>query len=63
MAREQIKDWTGKILGYTEERGNKIWLHNFQGQMVAYYDKSTGKTYDWQGRMLAQGNTLMMMLK
>lgn len=41
MAREQIKDWTGKILGYTEERGNKILLHNFQGQMVAYYDKST----------------------
>ena len=63
MAREHIKDRTGRVLGYTEERGNRIWLHDWQGKMIAYYDKSTGKTHDWQGKILSQGNTLMMHLK
>ena len=63
MAREEIKDWTGRKLGDTEQRGNKLWLHDWQGKKIAYYDQSTGKTYDWQGKMLSQGNTLMMHLK
>ena len=62
MARVYIRDWTGRMIGYTEERGNRLWLHNWQGKMIAYYDKSTNRTHDWQGRMLTQGNTLMMML-
>lgn len=63
MAREEIKDWTGKKLGYTEQRGNRLWLHDWQGKMIGYYDLSTGKTYDWQGKMIAQGNVLMTLLK
>ena len=26
-------------------------------------DSATGKTYDWTGRMVGQGNTLMTLLK
>lgn len=63
MAKEYIKDWTGRILGYTELRGNRLWLHDWQGKMIAYYDKSINKTCDWQGKMLFQGNALMNMLK
>ena len=63
MAKEWIKDWTGKLLGYTEQRGTRLWLHDWQGRQLGYYDSSTGKTYDWHGRMVAQGNALMMLLR
>jgi hypothetical protein len=63
MAQEKIKDWTGRVIGYTEQRGSRLWLHDWQGKMLGYYDSSTGKTYDWQGKIIGQGNTLMMLLK
>lgn len=63
MAKEWIKDWTGKLLGYTEQSGTRLWLYDWYGRKLGYYDSSTGKTHDWQGRIVAQGNTLMMLLR
>ena len=39
------------------------WIKDWTGRKLGYYDSSTGKTYDWTGRIVGQGNTLMMMLK
>ena len=62
MAREKIQDWTGKILGFKEQIGSKLWLYDWTGRKIGYYDSSTGKTYDWTGRIVGQGNILMSML-
>lgn len=63
MAREKLKDWTGKIIGHTEQIGSRLWLYDWTGRKIGYYDSSTGKTYDWTGRIVGQGNILMTMLK
>lgn len=63
MAKEWIKDWTGKLLGYTEWSGSRLWLYDWTGRKIGYYDRSTSKTYDWTGRIVGQGNILMTMLK
>lgn len=63
MAREPIKDWTGKIIGFTEQSGNKKWLSDFYGRRVGYYDCSTNKTHEFSGRMVGQGDITMTLLK
>lgn len=63
MAKEWIKDWTGKKLGYTEWSGTKLWLCDFYGRKLGYYDKSTNCTHDFYGRRVGQGNTLMTLLR
>lgn len=63
MAKERIKDWTGKILGSTEQIGSRLWLYDFSGRKLGYYDSSTGKTHDWTGRLVGQGNILMTLLR
>ena len=63
MAREKLKDWTGRIIGQTEQIGSRLWLYDWTGRKLGYFDSATGKTYDWTGRMVGQGNTLMTLLK
>ena len=63
MAREPIKDWTGKIIGFTEWSGNKKWLSDFYGRRLGYYDRSTNKTYEFSGRMVGQGDIVMTLLR
>lgn len=63
MAREAIKDYTGKILGFTELSGTKKWLYTFHGAKVGYYDSATNKTYEWTGRMVGNGDILMTLLR
>ena len=63
MAREAIKDWQGRILGWIEWSGNKKWISNFAGQRLGYYDRSLNKTCDFYGRQVAQGDCVMMLLR
>ncbi|MBR6549451.1 MAG: hypothetical protein IKT68_07925 [Clostridia bacterium] len=63
MAREPIKDWTGKIIGFTEWSGNKKWLSDFYGRKLGYYDRSADKTCEFGGRMVGKGDILMTLLR
>ena len=49
MAREKLKDWTGKIIGFKEQLGSRLWLYVFYGRKLGYYDSTTNKTYEWTG--------------
>lgn len=44
--KRTITDWRGKILGSTEQSGNRLWLYDFYGAKLGYYDSSANKTYD-----------------
>jgi len=63
MAREAIKDWQGKILGWVEWSGNKKWLSDFSGRRLGFYDKSLNKTCDFSGRQVGSGDILMTLLR
>ncbi len=58
-----ITDWRGKILGSTEQSGNRLWLYDFYGAKLGYYDSSANKTYDWRGGFVGQGNILIILLR
>ena len=64
MARETIKDWRGKIIGFedTDAAGNKT-LRDFSGKVVGKYNKSLDITQEFSGRQVAKGNCVRMLLK
>ena len=63
MAREKIKDWQGRVLGETEQIGTKLWLFDFYGRRLGYYDSANNTTYDWHGRRIGTGNIVMTLLR
>lgn len=64
MAREYIKDYAGKVIGYydTDARG-EITLRDFYGRLKGRYDPKTNTTKDFYGRFVGKGNLLMLLLK
>ena len=64
MAKEAIKDWQGKILGWieTDGSGNKT-LRDFYGKILGKYIKSRDVTQDFYGRIVAKGDCLTMLLR
>jgi len=58
MARESVKDWMGRILGWvdTNSDGNQI-AYNFGLRVLAKYDAQRNITTDFAGRKLSEGNT------
>ena len=55
---ETIKEWTGRVVGYIEDRGNQLVAKAFSGRVLGYYEKNRGVTTDFSGRVLAYGNIL-----
>lgn len=57
MNYEYIKNFTGKILGkvVTEPNGNKKAM-NFEGQILAKYNKKMNYTTDFYGKILGKGD-------
>lgn len=56
MAKEAIKEFSGKILGYLEDQGDRIVATDFYGRKLGYYDKRRNVTCDFYGRIVCQGN-------
>ena len=63
MALEKLTDWTGKIIGWTDWQGSKKWLYDFNHRKLGYYDKATNKTYDWQNRIVGNGDIITTLLR
>ena len=64
MAKETIRDFYGKIIGYYEHKPNgDITVTDFYGRILGYYRKSDDTTRDFYNRIVAKGNCLGMLLK
>lgn len=63
MAREFIKDWTGKVIGTvdTQPNGDKI-LKDFYGHVKGRYVKNINMTKDFYGHVIGKGDQLMRLL-
>lgn len=64
MAKETLRDWTGKIIGFveTDSSGNKV-LRDFYGRILGKYDKPMNVTRDFYGRVVGKGDILMTLLR
>jgi hypothetical protein len=52
MARQTLKDSTGRTIGHIEDKPNEQQASDATGRRVGRYDKKTNKTYDASGRMV-----------
>lgn len=56
-SKQEIRDWTGKILGYIEEESNgDVIARAFSGLILGKYDKAFDVTRDFSGKILFKGN-------
>ena len=63
MARTEIRDFYGRVMGYIEDlpNGDQI-LRNFYMKVLGRYDKAQNVTKNFYGRVVAKGNQLPMLL-
>lgn len=63
MAKETLRDFQGRIIGYIETypNGNKR-LTDFHNRILGTYEKSLNVTKDFYGRIVAKGDCLTMLL-
>jgi len=60
--RETIKKFNGMVVGYIEDKGDRLVATNFSGIVLGYYYKSRDVTTDFSGRVLAYGNILSALI-
>ena len=56
MAKEAVKDFYGKILGWLEDKGDRIEARNFNGVQLGTYYKNRNVTTDFIGRQICTGD-------
>lgn len=62
MAREAIRDFSGKIIAFIEDDPNRKSVRSFDGRLIGWYDKRTGITYEFNGRIVAKGDATGMLI-
>ncbi|MCC7386276.1 MAG: hypothetical protein IT384_30815 [Deltaproteobacteria bacterium] len=62
MARDEVKDGKGKLLGLLEDRGKEILAFDAAGRPKARFDKQKNITFDAGGKEIGKGNQLMRLL-
>ena len=62
MAKEYIKDFYGKVLGYLETQGTKTTVRDFYGKVLGTYDSRDNFTRDFYGKVISKGNTVVGLL-
>lgn len=58
MAREAVREFSGRIIGWveTDSLGNQI-VRAFSGLIIAKYDKTLDVTREFSGKIISKGNT------
>ena len=59
MAKELVKDFYGRVIGWVETQGTKTFAKDFYGRVLGTYDSRDNLTRDFYGRVLTRGNTVM----
>jgi len=59
MAKETIKDFSNRIIGYieTDAKGNKT-ARDFYNRILGYYDAKQNVTRDFYNRIVARGDAV-----
>ncbi len=59
---ETLRDKNGKIIGTIRESGGVMKLYSVGGRMLGSYDKSSNKTRDASGAVVATSGNLLVSL-
>lgn len=61
--RQELKDSSGKVLGYVQRSGSKLVLYRSGGTNLGYYDEKSDSTRKSGGVLVGKGNLLPLLLK
>ena len=59
----EIRNRDGRIIGWTEERGNCTYLLEANGRQIGHYNHDLNETRDRDGCLVGKGNLLMTLLQ
>lgn len=62
MARQDIRDRTGRLLGWRQESGNRIEGRNAGGMLRRWFDPRQNETRDASGRLVSKGDILAALI-
>jgi hypothetical protein len=60
--RQEYRDRTGSLLGYREQRGNRIDCRDRNGSLVGSYYPARDETRDRFGSLIGRGDMLSSLL-
>lgn len=58
MARQDLRDRHGQLIGWREERGDRIEGRDASGQFRGWYDRHNNQTRDAGGMLVGTGDLL-----
>ncbi len=62
MAKEAIKDFYGRTLGWVEDKGDRIEARDFYGRPLGTYYKNRNTTCDFYGRPICTGDATVSLI-
>ena len=62
MARRELRDGTGRLLGWTEKSGTRIEGYDAGGRLKGWYEPRVNETHDAGGRLVARYDMLVAMI-
>ena len=62
MAKEELRDANGQLLGYRQQNGVRIECWDATGHLKGYYDVRTDETRDQIGRLIGKGDLLTSLI-
>ncbi len=62
MARQELRDRNGKLVGCTEKSGCRVEGRDVGGRLRGWYHSNANQTYDAGGRLVAKGNVLTALI-
>ena len=62
MARQDVRDARGTLLGWIENGNGVDTLRDYRGTLKGTYDTRHNETRDYRGTLVAKGNVLARLL-
>lgn len=62
MARQELRDARGALLGWIESSGSLDTLRDYRGALRGTYDARYNETRDYRGALAGKGNVLTRLL-
>ncbi len=62
MARQELRDFSGRLVGWREQSGNRIEGRDYGGRLKGWYSPSEGATRDYTGRFVGRGDLLTSLI-
>ena len=62
MARQEFRDFSGRLVGWIEKSGGRLEGRDYGGRLKGWFDERANDTRDFTGRLVGCGNMLAALI-